>query len=111
MELRGFTKENMLRATTATSIAKKLMGEEKLGLFSMPPRKARTSVGKLQARDLAQDRELKLSQQGVNCPGKPEMQEQAALLPLTASKPQVVVWSNRWLWLDSYTRRTKLMDN
>ena len=52
LKLRRFTKENMLGATTATSIAKELMGEEKLSLFSVPPRKARTSVGKLQARDL-----------------------------------------------------------
>ena len=37
----------MLGATIATAITKELMGEEKLGLFSMPPRKARTSVGKL----------------------------------------------------------------
>ena len=53
----------MLGATTATSTAKELMGEEKLGLFSMPPRKARTSVGKPQTRDLVQDREGLLNRQ------------------------------------------------
>lgn len=40
MELRRFTKENMLRATTATSVAKELMGEEKLEAFSMPPKES-----------------------------------------------------------------------
>lgn len=45
--------ENMLGARGATSGARELTEEEKVGLFSTPPRKARPSVGKPQAEDLA----------------------------------------------------------
>lgn len=50
-----FIKKKIPRATTATSIAKGLMQEEKLGLFFMPPRKTRTSMRKLQVRNLVQE--------------------------------------------------------
>lgn len=46
-----FSEKNITEAATATSIVKGLMREEKLGLFSMPPRKTRNSMRKLQARD------------------------------------------------------------
>lgn len=46
-----FSKKNVTGAATATSVVKGLMREEKLGLLSMPPRKTRNSMRKLQARD------------------------------------------------------------
>lgn len=50
-KLKMFIKKNIPGATTATSIVKWLMREEKLGLFSMPPRKTRNSMRKLHVRD------------------------------------------------------------
>lgn len=103
----------MLGATTATSTAKELMVEEKLGLFSMPPRKARTSVGKLQTRDLVQDREGLLNRQNYpkkECTALGSKKLKNRLhnyhlfgMPPIASKPQMVVWSNWLLRQDSHT--------
>lgn len=60
-----FIKKTIQGATTATSIAKGLTEEEKLGLFSIPPRQTRTSMGKLQVRDCYQREKLFLADKTI----------------------------------------------